>query len=216
MNFISIAAIVISIIAFLLSISCHEFAHGYVAYLLGDPTAKNSGRLTLNPIRHFDLISIIFFVIFRFGWAKGVPINPNYFKEKKMGMVFTAIAGPATNVLLAFIAAIILCFYPETTSATGAGYYFLVFTHYFFRYMVSVNTMLAIFNLIPIPPLDGSKVFFSVLPDRIYYKILSYDRFMLPVLLVLIYTGILNKIITTGADNLTEILGNFAHMITSL
>ncbi len=216
MNLISVTAIIISIIAFLISISCHEFAHGYVAYLLGDPTAKNAGRLTLNPIKHFDLISIIFFLVFRFGWAKGVPINPNYFKEKKTGMVFTALAGPFTNILLAFIASVALSFFPERTSATGAAYYILVFSHYFFQYMLSVNTMLAIFNLIPIPPLDGSKVFFSVLPDRVYYKILSYDRFMLPILLILVYTGILDKIIMTGANNLAEILGNFAHVITSL
>ena len=216
MNWISVIAVIISIIAFLISISCHEFAHGYVAYLLGDPTAKNAGRLTLNPIKHFDLISILFFIVFRFGWAKGVPINPNYFKEKKMGMVLTALAGPFTNIVLAFVSAVVLRFFPAKVSANGVAYYFIMFAYYFFQYMLSVNTMLAIFNLIPIPPLDGSKVFFSVLPDKTYYKILSYDRFMLPVMLILVYTGVLDKIIINGSDNLSRILVDFARMITSI
>ena len=208
----NIIATVISIAAFLMSVSCHEFAHGYVAHKLGDPTAKNSGRLTLNPLKHFDLLSILFYMVFHFGWAKGVPINPMHFKDTKKGMVMCALAGPLTNILLAFISAVILQIYPERVAFSGVGYYILLYLYQFLYYMLSVNVMLAIFNLIPIPPLDGSKVFFSVFPDRIYYKILSYDRFMLIFLLVLVYTGVLDRIITTGAGNLSRIIINLADM----
>ncbi len=208
----SIIATVISIAAFLISISCHEFSHGYVAYKLGDPTAKNSGRLTLNPLKHFDLLSILFYMVFHFGWAKGVPVNPAYFKDRKKGMVMSALAGPLTNILLAFISAVILQIYPERVGFGGIGYYFLLYLYQFLYYMLSVNVMLAIFNLIPIPPLDGSKVFFSVFPDRIYYRILSYDRYMLILLLVLVYTGVLDRVITTGAGNLSRIIVQLADM----
>lgn len=208
-----IIATIISVSAFLISISCHEYAHGYVAYKLGDPTAKNSGRLSLNPLRHFDLLSILFYLVFHFGWAKGVPINPGYFKDTKKGMVMSAIAGPLTNVILALVSAVIMQFIPESVSFDGFGYYLLLYFYQFLYYMMSVNVMLAIFNLIPIPPLDGSKVFYSVLPDRIYYKILSYDRYMLIILLILVYAGVLDKIIMTGVGNLSEIIMRLADLI---
>ena len=121
-----VIATVISISAFLISVSCHEFAHGYVAFKLGDPTAKQSGRLTLNPMKHFDLISIMFFVVFRFGWAKGVPINPMYFKDRKKGMVMSALAGPLTNILLALISAIILEFLPDRINSSKIVYYIVI------------------------------------------------------------------------------------------
>lgn len=209
-DFEYIIATLISITAFLVSISCHEFAHGYVAYKLGDKTAKASGRLTLNPVKHFDLLSVLFFLLFGFGWAKGVPVNPNNFKEKKQGMVMTSIAGPLTNVLLAFLAAVAIQFFPDSVPFGGWRYYTLLYLYRFMWQLLSVNAMLAIFNLIPIPPLDGSKVFFSVLPDKTYYKILSYDHFMLIVLLVLVYTGVLDKLIMTGTNNLIDIITNLA------
>jgi len=208
-----IIATIISVSAFLISISCHEYAHGYVAYKLGDPTAKNSGRLSLNPLRHFDLLSILFYLVFHFGWAKGVPINPGYFKDTKKGMVMSAIAGPLTNVILALVSAVVMQFIPDSVSFGGFGYYLLLYFYQFLYYMMSVNVMLAIFNLIPIPPLDGSKVFYSVLPDRIYYKILSFDRYMLIILLVLVYAGLLDKIVMTGAGNLSEIIMRLADLI---
>ena len=107
-NLETIIATIISVFAFLISISCHEYAHGYVAYKLGDPTAKNSGRLSLNPLKHFDLVSILFYLVFHFGWAKGVPIDPRYFKDRKKGMALSALAGPVTNILIAVISLVIL------------------------------------------------------------------------------------------------------------
>ena len=151
--------------------------------------------------------------MFHFGWAKGVPINPGYFKDTKKGMVMSAIAGPLTNVLLALISAIIIQFIPERVSFGGIRYYALLYLYQFVWYMMSVNVMLAIFNLIPIPPLDGSKVFYSVLPDRTYFKILSYDRYMLIILLILVYMGVLDRIITTGAGNLSALIMRLADLI---
>ena len=164
---------ILSIIAFLFSISCHESAHGLVAYKLGDPTAKMNGRITLNPLKHFDLFAILFFAVFRVGWAKGVPIDSRYFKDPKKGIVLTSLAGPATNILLAFVSMVILKLVGLIPIHSQGLYLVLNYVAMFFSSMVSVNLMLAIFNLLPIPPLDGSKIFFSLLPERIYYKIMS-------------------------------------------
>ena len=206
MNIDYIIGLVISAVAFLISVSCHEFAHGYLAYKMGDPTAKFSKRLSLNPLRHFDLFGILFFLVFRFGWAKGVPIDPRYFKDKKKGMVYSALAGPVTNVILALISLVFLNFIYKINSTSEILFTVFTWIAVFLVQMVSVNAMLAIFNLIPIPPLDGSKIFFAVLPEDKYFKVLSYDRYMMIFSLILVYTGVLDKIIFTGVDNLINLL----------
>ena len=203
---------VLSAVAFLLSISCHEFAHGFVAYKLGDPTAKLSGRLTLNPIKHFDWFAVIFFLVFRCGWAKGVPINPGYFKNPKRGMVYSSLAGPLTNVLLAFVSAVIFKFVVPIYTTNEAVHFLLSFL----SQMIYVNCMLAIFNLIPMPPLDGSKIFFSVLPDRLYYKVMSYDRYMIIISLLLVYFGVLDNVIFNGTTNLIRVLDTASSFIYNL
>jgi len=205
----NIAEILISAVAFLISVSCHEFAHGYSAYKMGDPSAKFSGRLSLNPLKHFDVFGIIFFLVFRFGWAKGVPVDPRYFKDKKKGMVYSALAGPLTNVILALLSLIIFQLICQISFTSKALYMVFYYIAMFFQYMVSVNAMLAIFNLIPVPPLDGSKIFFAVLPERLYFKVLSYDRYMMIVSLILVYTGVLDNIIFSGVRNLIDILEKF-------
>jgi Zn-dependent protease len=202
----NIIGIVISILAFLISVSCHEFAHGYSAYLMGDPTAKINKRLSLNPARHFDLFSILFFVIFHFGWAKGVPVDPRYFKNPKKGLVYSSLAGPLTNIVLAFISLIIFKLLLKISFTSHVLYVIFTYIAMFFNYMISVNAMLAIFNLIPIPPLDGSKIFLAFLPEELYFKALSYDRYMMIVSLILVYTGVLDKFIFTGVNNLVNIL----------
>ena len=206
--------------AFFISVSFHEFAHGYVAYKMGDPTAKLSGRLTLNPVKHFDLYAILFFALFRFGWAKGVPIDSRNFKNEKHGMVYSALAGPVTNILIMFISLlgfyalrawlIELLFGGTTSEALIVA---IEYTLIFFESMIEVNAVLAIFNLLPLPPLDGSKIFLAFLPDRLYFEVLSYDRYMMIASLILVYTGVLDKFIFTGASKLIMIFSKIAGVI---
>ena len=174
--------------AVLLSLSFHEFSHGYVAFKLGDPTAKQAGRLTLNPLAHIDPLGTLCMLIFRFGWAKPVPVNVMYFKDRKKGMAITAAAGPISNLLLAFLC--LLLFVPVLVYAgwTAVGSYAANFLYI----MVMINVGLAVFNLLPISPLDGSKILYAVLPNKIYFSIMRYERYFQPVLFLLLWTGLLS------------------------
>lgn len=182
--------------AVLLSLSFHEFSHGYVAFKLGDPTAKQAGRLTLNPLAHIDPLGTLCMLIFRFGWAKPVPVNVMYFKDRKKGMAITAAAGPISNLLLAFLC--LLLFVPMLVYAgwTAVGSYAANFLYI----MVMINVGLAVFNLLPISPLDGSKILYAVLPNKIYFSIMRYERYFQPVLFLLLWTGLLSRPISFLRD----------------
>ena len=180
--------IVMNILPSLLCITLHELSHGYVACRLGDTTAKDAGRLTLNPIKHIDIMGLLMMVVFRFGWAKPVPVNMYRFKNPKKGMALTALAGPACNFLLAgvFLFLYGLLFYPLHTGGTVAETVLqLIYTTAY------LSLSLAVFNLIPIPPLDGSKVLFSLIPDESYFKLMRYERYGMILLLVLVSTKVL-------------------------
>lgn len=180
---------VFSAAAALFCLTVHELSHGAVAYALGDPTAKSRGRLTLNPIRHIDPLGLILMITAHVGWAKPVPVDMRYFKHPKRGMALTALAGPASNFLLAWLFLLLtnLLFHVLPLSAAWQSYLIL-----FFLNAALLSIGLGVFNLFPIPPLDGSKVLFSFLPDRIYYTILRYERYIMLLMLALVWFGVLS------------------------
>ena len=173
------------VVASLLCITVHEVSHGLAAYRLGDPTAKLNGRLTLNPISHIDPVGLLMMITVRVGWAKPVPVDSRNFRNPKRDMAVTALAGPASNFLLALLALFV----------ASACYHFLpegqvqAYAVLFFCYLAVLSTGLGTFNLIPLPPLDGSKILFSLLPERIYWTILRYERFLILAVVVLAWLG---------------------------
>ncbi|MBW1635783.1 MAG: site-2 protease family protein [Deltaproteobacteria bacterium] len=182
----------------LLALTFHEFAHGYVAYRLGDPTAKNEGRLTLNPIKHLDPIGTIAFFFIKFGWAKPVPVNPAYFKNPKKDMLWVALAGPATNLVLAVISAVVTklvwalaSFISYSTIAEAI----LVPLNSMLIASVWINLVLCIFNFLPIPPLDGSRILAGILPDDLARSYQQVERYGFIIILVLAFSGLLSKVI---------------------
>ena len=185
----SITSMVATLLAVLLAITCHETAHGYVAYRLGDPTAKNQGRLTLNPLAHLDLVGTLMMLIAGFGWAKPVPVNPFYFKgDRTKGMMLVSIAGPLTNLVLCFLAYFIY--------VAGNGFGQIPFLSAFLWQFLTLNVYLAVFNLIPIPPLDGSKILAGFLPKSTAYKYLNtVEQYGFLILMVLIIFNITDWIL---------------------
>ena len=196
----------------LMALSIHESAHGYAAYRLGDPTARNLGRITLNPVKHFDLLGFLSMLVFHVGWAKPVPINSRYFQKPRRDMAITGAAGPLSNLCLAILHLVILRiamilvgdrFYDETLSyvfAFNAGEGFtgsLPFTItaliLYVLYMgVIMNVVLTIFNLIPIPPFDGSRIFYAFLPPKWYFGVMKYERIIMLVFIFLFFLGFLS------------------------
>ena len=197
--------IVLSVVPSLLCITFHEVSHGYVAYRLGDTTAKDAGRLTLNPLKHIDPMGLLMMVVFKFGWAKPVPVDMRYFKKPKQGMAITALAGPVSNLLLAMLlllgARITIAHYVDTAFCSGL-LNFLAMTAY-------MSVGLGLFNLIPISPLDGSKVLFAFLPDRAYMTLMRYEKYGMLVLFVLVWLGVGNNILSEGIYRVYELLVNW-------
>lgn len=186
MNWIQLAVLVMGAVGSLLCLTVHELSHGLVAYRLGDPTAKVNGRLTLNPIAHVDPVGLFLMLVARVGWAKPVPVDMRNFKNPKRDMAITALAGPVSNMILAFVSlAICSGVYHFAPDHPICAYIML-----FFTYMAVLSVGLGLFNLIPIPPLDGSKVLFSLLPNRIYAFILRYERYVVVAVVLLAWMGI--------------------------
>ncbi len=167
----------------------HEFAHAYVAAKLGDDTARRQGRLTLNPMRHLDLWGSILLIFAGFGWAKPVPVDPRRFKHPKRDMAITAAAGPVSNIIMATVLLTVLKILYYLSFTGSSGFYLLLSI---LEIVIIVNLGLAVFNLLPIPPLDGSKLLGALLPDRIYYRIARYDRIIMLALFALLWTGVLS------------------------
>jgi Zn-dependent protease len=188
-DFSYLLGILLGVIPSLLCITLHELSHGYVAYKLGDTTAKDMGRLTLNPLKHLDPMGLLMMLVFHVGWAKPVPVNMNRFRDPKKGMAITALAGPASNVLITLV---FLAFYGALyipLMQSTAGSYLLQMIALTARMSIG----LAIFNLLPIPPLDGSKILFSLLPENAYRTVLRFERYSSLLLFALMALGVLGK-----------------------
>ena len=178
--------------ASLLCITFHETCHGLAAYRLGDNTAKRMGRLSLNPLKHVDLMGLIMMALFRFGWAKPVPVDMRNFKNPKAGMALTALAGPVSNVVLAY-AAVVLCNFVMFLADRLGSTWLLLALAQFFVYVEIISAGLAVFNVFPIPPLDGSKVLFALLSDRAYDRLMRYEKYSMGLLMALLVTGAIDR-----------------------
>ena len=188
----------------LLGLTLHELAHGYTAFRLGDPTAKTAGRLTLNPIKHLDILGVLAFVFLKVGWAKPVPVDPRYFRNPRKDMLVVALAGPMTNLVLALVSAILLNGAQAVMSAEPN----LVQSFFLLLCLVSVqiNVMLAVFNLLPIPPLDGSRILMGLLPPQTAASYARLEPYGFLVVLVLFYMGLIGKVVLPVVDALVSLL----------
>ena len=179
----SLTDAVLRVAAVFLCLTVHETCHGLAALALGDPTAKSMHRLSLNPLHHIDWLGLALMFTVGFGWAKPVPVNPNYFKKPKQGMALTALAGPVSNFLLALLTLLAARIFCDVAAYSEANQRILDFL-----LMVALLSIgLGLFNLLPIPPLDGSKVLFAVLPDRAYNQLMRYERYGMLLLFALVF-----------------------------
>jgi len=196
LDFTYILSILLGLVPSLLCITLHELSHGLVAYKLGDDTAKRAGRLTLNPIKHLDPMGLLMMLVFHVGWAKPVPVNMFKFKNPKRGMAITALAGPVSNLVIAVVFMFLYGAAYIPLGQSDAGSYFLSML----QLTAYISLGLAIFNLIPISPLDGSKVLFSFMSDERYYKLMRYEKYGAIIMFLLVATGILGKPLSDVID----------------
>lgn len=208
LDVVSLLDAVLRVAAVLLCLTVHETCHGLAAYALGDPTAKSMHRLSLNPLHHIDWFGLFMMFAAGFGWAKPVPVDPRYFKKPKEGMALTALAGPVSNFLLAlllmFISKLIYLYAPYS-AALDMLFTFCLYT------AAPLSIGLGLFNLIPIPPLDGSKVIAVLLPDQTYVKLMRYERYGMLLLLALSLLGISGGFISGAIMRVYEVFFNLIY-----
>jgi len=199
--------------AILIALSLHEFAHGWASYMLGDPTPKSQGRLSINPLQHLDLVGTLLLFFVGFGWAKPVAVDARYYENPKRDMVKVALAGPIMNFFVAFIAILIRGIMFRSGIYSGIALY----AFNLLEYIVLINIGLGLFNLIPIPPLDGSKVLFAILPAKSYFSYMRYEQFGMIALLIFIYLGAFDGFLVTLRwsiiSGMEEIVSNLLKLI---
>lgn len=208
-DFTKLINMALSAIPALICITLHELSHGLVAYRLGDPTAKNAGRLTLNPIRHLDIFGFLMLLVAHVGWAKAVPVDMRNFENPKRGMAITALAGPVSNFIITAIALFLFGFFLPLSYGAGKAASIVMQLLYL---TAQLSLGLALFNLLPIPPLDGSKVLFSVMSDESYWKLMRYERYGMIVLIILAYTGVTGHFLSNIIDTVFDWFLNIASL----
>ena len=205
--------ILMGVIPSLICITLHELSHGFVAYRLGDDTAKRAGRLTLNPIKHIDPFGLVMMAVFHFGWAKAVPVNMHRFRNPKRDMAITALAGPAMNILITVVFLFLYGLLYAPLMKYSWGEYVLQMV-----YLTSyISIALAIFNFLPIPPLDGSKIMFSLLNDSQYMKLMRYERYGMVILLALVWSDVLGTPLSNAVEFVYDrlfVIAEFANKLT--
>lgn len=201
----------------LISLSFHELAHAYAADKLGDRTARWHGRITMNPLKHLDPIGAISMLFFGIGWAKPVPVNPYNFKNPKKGMALTGLAGPVSNFILSFLGMllykILAVITPLNVFLRGGHLYYYAGVPFtlldvlaiFFILFSQMNSYLAIFNLIPVPPFDGSRIFYFMLPDKWCFSVMKYERIIMMATLVLLFTGVLSPVLSAVSGGVLSV-----------
>lgn len=192
-DFTNLLRLLMGVIPALICITLHEISHGCVAYLLGDNTAREQGRLSLNPLKHLDWMGFLMLVVARVGWAKPVPVNMNRFQDPKRGMAVTALAGPVSNLLITVVFLFLFgLLYPLLRGAVGG------FVLQLLELTAYMSLGLALFNLLPIPPLDGSKVLFSLVSDEHYRLLMRYERYGMLLLIVLAFAGVTGRFLSAA------------------
>jgi len=208
----------------LIALPFHEWAHAYVAYRLGDPTAKDAGRLTLNPVRHLDPLGTLMMLVASVGWAKPVPVNSGYFRDRRKGMILVALAGPFSNLLLAFLFTLIwglmvkLLVIGVIPVESETAVTIVTWLQVFFRFCVLVNISLAVFNMIPVPPLDGSRLISAFVPEESYYRFARYEQYIGIAFLALVVflPDALDSVISFVADPIYESMLTVVSLVFNL
>ena len=206
-DFLDLSSLIYRAPALLIALSMHEYAHAAVSDAMGDPTPSRMRRLTINPMAHLDMMGTLLLVLCGFGWAKPVDIDPRYYKNYRMGMLKVSFAGPGMNLFLAFLSLLLITILGRIGMLGDGGFYFL-------QWIMMYNVWFAFFNLIPIPPLDGSKIVSTVLPGELAWKFENFNaRYGFVILMLIVFSGWVNRIIGPLANGYMDLCYRIIHVV---